>query len=124
MSKLRNKVAIVTGGAGGIGRAYTLRLAQLGADVAIIDIDLDVAAKFGEALTAATVMDEVKALGGRSTGLQADLSDRNQAVAAIEQVVPALLIRMSIRPKSFKIIQLEYGIDFCCVSCDVPVAPG
>jgi 3-oxoacyl-[acyl-carrier protein] reductase len=42
MSKLRNKVAIVTGGAGGIGRAYALRLAQLGADVAIIDIDLDV----------------------------------------------------------------------------------
>src|ERR1700704_3024069 len=106
MSKLRNKVAIVTGGAGGIGRAYTLRLPQLGADVAIIDIDLDVAAKFGEALTAGTGVDEVKALGGRSTGLQADLSDRNQAVAAIEQVVPALLIRMSIRPKSFKIIQL------------------
>jgi 3-oxoacyl-[acyl-carrier protein] reductase len=90
MSKLRNKVAIVTGGAGGIGRAYALRLAQLGADVAIIDIDLDVAAKFGEALTAATVMDEVRALGGRSTGLQADLSDRKQAVAAIEQVVKDL----------------------------------
>src|SRR5882724_9333169 len=85
MEKLRGKVAIVTGGAGGIGRAYALRLALLGADVAIIDIDLGVAARYGEALTAASVMEEVKALGGRSIGIQADLSQQKQAADAIER---------------------------------------
>jgi hypothetical protein len=33
------------------------------------------------------------------------------------------ITRVESLPDGFKIIQLEYGIDFCCVSCDVPVAP-
>jgi 3-oxoacyl-[acyl-carrier protein] reductase len=90
MEKLKGKVAIVTGGAGGIGRAYALRLALLGADVAIIDIDLGVASRYGEVLTAASVMEEVKALGGRSIGIQADLSQQKQAADAIERVAMEL----------------------------------
>jgi NAD(P)-dependent dehydrogenase (short-subunit alcohol dehydrogenase family) len=90
MDKLKGKVAIVTGGAGGIGRAYALRLAQLGADVAIIDIDLAVASRYGEALTAASVMEEVRAFGGRSIGVEADLSQQQQAAAAIEKVAKEL----------------------------------
>jgi NAD(P)-dependent dehydrogenase (short-subunit alcohol dehydrogenase family) len=90
MDKLKGKVAIVTGGAGGIGRAYALRLALLGADVAIVDIDLGVAARFGETLTAASVMEEVKALGGRSIGIEADLSQQARAADAIEQIARAM----------------------------------
>ena len=38
---LTGKVAVVTGGAGGIGNALTLGLAESGADVAIADLELD-----------------------------------------------------------------------------------
>lgn len=86
MDKLQGKVAIVTGGAGGIGRAYALRLALLGADVAIVDIDLDVASKYGEKLSAESVMEEVKRLGGRSIGIQADLSQPDAARSAVSTV--------------------------------------
>ena len=48
--KLLGKAAIVTGAARGLGRAYALRLAALGADVAIVDVDLGAAAEFGETL--------------------------------------------------------------------------
>ena len=57
--KLKGKVALVTGGARGLGRAYVLHLAQLGADVVINDIDLNAAAEYNETLSAATVMEEI-----------------------------------------------------------------
>lgn len=77
--KLEGQVAIVTGAARGLGRAYALRLAQLGADVVISDVNLEGAARIGEQLTAASVMAEVEALGVRSIGVEGDL--REPAVA-------------------------------------------
>ncbi|MGE0231571.1 MAG: SDR family NAD(P)-dependent oxidoreductase [Flavobacteriaceae bacterium] len=76
---LSGKVAIVTGSARGIGRAYALRLARLGADVVIADINLAGAAEFGETLSAETVMAEIEALGRRSIGFEGDLG-REEAV--------------------------------------------
>ena len=90
MEKLKGKVAIVTGGAGGIGRAYVVRLALLGADVAILDLDLNVAHRYGEILSAENVMEEVRQLGGRSMGMQADLSQQEVAREAIEKVFDEL----------------------------------
>lgn len=91
--KLCGKVAIVTGGARGLGRGYALRLAALGADVAIIDRNLkaaDVYAFERAALTRATVMQECEALGVRALGLEADLTDRQSATDAVDEVVRQL----------------------------------
>src|SRR5260370_38092901 len=81
---LQGKVAIVTGAARGLGRAYALRLARLGADVAVLDIDLDGAAKFGEQLGAPSVAEELKAHGVQGFGLQVDVPDRGAARKSIE----------------------------------------
>jgi NAD(P)-dependent dehydrogenase (short-subunit alcohol dehydrogenase family) len=70
---LEGKVALVTGSGRGLGRAYALRLAKLGADVVINDVNLKAAEEFNERLTAPTVMDEVKNFGRRSIGIQADV---------------------------------------------------
>ena len=40
MGKLDGKVAIVTGGGRGLGRAYARRLAGLGAKIAVTDLNL------------------------------------------------------------------------------------
>jgi NAD(P)-dependent dehydrogenase (short-subunit alcohol dehydrogenase family) len=84
--KLAGKVALVTGSARGLGRAYALRLARLGADVAINDIDLNAAAEFGEQLSAETVTDECRGFGVRSIGIQADVSVKSQVERMIEQI--------------------------------------
>jgi NAD(P)-dependent dehydrogenase (short-subunit alcohol dehydrogenase family) len=88
--KLRGKVALVTGSGRGLGRAYALRLASLGADVVINDINLDAAREFNEELTAPTVMDEIRAHGGRSLGIQADVTKNDQVEAMVGQIVREL----------------------------------
>jgi len=85
--KLKGKVALVTGSGRGLGRAYALRLARLGADVVINDIRLDSAREFNEALTAATVMDECRAFGVRSIGIEADVSQKALVDAMVERIV-------------------------------------
>lgn len=72
---LKGKVAVVTGAARGLGRAYALRLARLGADVVIADLNLQAAARIGEELTADSVVAEVEALGRRSIGVEGDLRE-------------------------------------------------
>ena len=88
--KLQGQVAVVTGAARGLGRAYALRLAHLGADVAVVDINLDGAAQFDEHLDAPSVADEIRAMGRRSIGIQADLSDRQAAQEAIRRCAAEL----------------------------------
>jgi 3-oxoacyl-[acyl-carrier protein] reductase len=85
--KLSGKVALVTGSGRGIGRAYALRLASLGADVVINDIRLDSATEFDEELTAESVMAEVEALGVRSMGIECSVTDRDGVFAMVDKVV-------------------------------------
>jgi 3-oxoacyl-[acyl-carrier protein] reductase len=74
--RLDGKIAAVTGGAAGIGRAICLRLAAEGAAVAVLDLDRSRAQQ------------TVDAAGGRGLAAEADVSDSaavEAAVAAIER---------------------------------------
>jgi len=87
LRKLKGKVALVTGAARGLGRVYALRLAVLGADVVINDIDLHSSQEFGEELTAESVMAEVEALKARSMGIQCDVGDKKAVDDMIARIV-------------------------------------
>jgi 3-oxoacyl-[acyl-carrier protein] reductase len=90
MGTLDGKVAIVTGAGRGLGRAYALRLASLGARVAVSDIDLHSYAEFaGEAaaMTADTTVDEITAAGGEALGFELDVADRDAVFAMTADVV-------------------------------------
>ena len=87
--KLAGKTALITGGARGLGRGYALHLARLGADIAVIDRNLKAADVYEferELLTADTVMAECEEQGVRAMGLEADLTDRAAAEAAVQAV--------------------------------------
>jgi 3-oxoacyl-[acyl-carrier protein] reductase len=63
---LENRVAIITGGARGIGRGIALKFAGEGCDIVVNALHLEGARK---------VADEVKALGRKSLAIAADVSD-------------------------------------------------
>ena len=63
-------VAIVTGGASGIGRETASRLAREGAKVAIVDLNIDGANKVAE---------EIRALGGEALALRTDITNLDEA---------------------------------------------
>lgn len=78
MGKLAGKVALITGAGRGLGRAYALHLAQLGANIVVNDVDLASAQEFDELLQAESVMAECEALGVRAIGVQADVTNRSE----------------------------------------------
>lgn len=82
MDELSGKVALVTGGGRGIGKAIVRELASQGADVVISDIDLT---------SAEQVATEVKSTYGvRSIGLQADVANASEVEAMVEKAVEVM----------------------------------
>jgi 3-oxoacyl-[acyl-carrier protein] reductase len=76
--ELAGKVALVTGGASGIGAAVALDLAWHGADVAIVDVQVGEGAK--------EVLAEVERSGVRGLALTADVGDRRRAGEVVAEV--------------------------------------
>ena len=75
--RLKDKVAIVTGSASGIGKAIATRFAKEGATVVVADIN--------ETLTKSTV-DELTAAGGQAVGLTMDVTKRDVVARTMNTV--------------------------------------
>lgn len=92
IGKLEGKVAIVTGAARGLGRAYARRLADLGARVAITDLDLHSYGEFEAeraAMTGSTTVEEIRAAGGEALGFEFDVGDRTAVFDMVADVKQA-----------------------------------
>jgi 3-oxoacyl-[acyl-carrier protein] reductase len=79
MGKLDAKVAIVTGGARGLGRSYARRLASLGAKIVVWDFSLKSFEEFEAErrdMTGDSTVAEIEAAGGSAFGVELDVADR------------------------------------------------
>ena len=79
---MKGKIALVTGGSRGIGRAIALKLAEAGCDVAVLYA--------GRKDAAEETVTQLQGLGVRAICVQCDVSDENQVAAAFKQVCDEL----------------------------------
>ncbi len=75
---LKDKVAIVTGGADGIGKATALLLAEAGAHIVIGDLNIEKAQK---------VVQEVEQIGVRALAVQCNILDDQSLVDLVDLTV-------------------------------------
>ena len=124
---LEEKVAVVTGGGQGLGRAITLALARAGAKVVVADMNPD---------TAEAVAAEVADAGGEALALQVDVSDEASVAALQERAldrfgrVDVLAANAGLYPRSMvvdmpeeewdRVLDVNVGGQFLCARAFVP----
>ena len=88
MEKMRldGKAIFVTGGARGIGMNYAKAVAEAGADVAIVDMDIETAKTTAEKLSAET--------GRKRISIRCDVTDPESVNAMIDAFMASLAIWM------------------------------
>jgi NAD(P)-dependent dehydrogenase (short-subunit alcohol dehydrogenase family) len=106
--RFQDRVAIVTGAGGGLGRTHALALGARGARVVVVDVD-----------GAEAVAGEIRAAGGEALAGTASVSDRDAIGALVERAMAAfgridILVNHAgiIRDKTFAKLQYE---DFIAV---------
>lgn len=78
--RLENKVALITGGGNGNGKAMALGFAREGADVVVADLDLE---------AAQGVVEEIEELGRRGLAVQVNVVDRELVAGMVEEAYGA-----------------------------------
>ncbi|NNE07424.1 MAG: 3-oxoacyl-[acyl-carrier-protein] reductase [Gemmatimonadetes bacterium] len=78
---IEGQVAIVTGGAQGIGRTIALTIARMGADVAVVDVDQE---------KAEATAGEIRELGRSALAFKADVTNLEDAEGCVQKVVEKL----------------------------------
>ncbi|QDX81818.1 oxidoreductase [Denitratisoma sp. DHT3] len=81
MGKLDGKVALITGAGGGIGQGIALAMAKEGADIAVVELNADSAAK---------TVEQVQALGRKAIAIPCNVGVRAEVNAAVDATVKNL----------------------------------
>jgi 3-oxoacyl-[acyl-carrier protein] reductase len=124
---LEKKVAVVTGGGQGLGRAITLALVRAGANVVVADMNLE---------TAEAVAAEVVQAGGEALAVQVDVADEASVDALRERAlgrwdrVDILIANAGMYPRSLvvempeeewdRVLDVNVGGQFLCARAFVP----
>ena len=76
--RLKDKVALITGGARGIGRAIAMTFAREGADIVVADVNLEIAQKTAS---------EIEGLGRKALALEMDVTNYDLVEAGVNKIL-------------------------------------
>ncbi len=76
--RLKDKVALITGGARGIGRAIAMTFAKEGADIVVADVNLEIAQKTAS---------EIEGLGRKALALEMDVTSYEKVEEGINKIL-------------------------------------
>ena len=76
--RLKDKVALITGGARGIGQAIAMTFAREGADIVVADVNLEIAQKTAS---------EIESLGRKALALEMDVTNYDLVEAGINKIL-------------------------------------